>query len=157
MSRMIPKACPPSLDEMRNVIKAPTEMTEIDAHINDQAFADTALAIFDGWVAKRHSQNMSRHDILFEPIQLGPVTAKNRFYAVPHATGHGWQQPNGAIALRAMKAEGGWGVVSTQMTEIAPDSDMANHPLERIWSDDDLVTHTAQAEAIKRHGALAAI
>ena len=39
------------LDEMRNVIKPPVAMTEIDAHINDQAFADTALAILDGWVA----------------------------------------------------------------------------------------------------------
>ena len=25
-------------------------MTEIDAHINDQAFIDTALQIFDQWV-----------------------------------------------------------------------------------------------------------
>jgi hypothetical protein len=26
-------------------------MTEIDAHINDAAFCETALAIFDRWVA----------------------------------------------------------------------------------------------------------
>lgn len=38
-------------DEMRNAIKAPIQLTEVNAHINDQAFADTALAIFDGWVA----------------------------------------------------------------------------------------------------------
>ena len=39
------------LDEMLSVIKPPARWTEIDAHINDQAFADTALGIFDGWVA----------------------------------------------------------------------------------------------------------
>jgi|TARA_B110000114_G_scaffold182376_1_gene221551 uncharacterized protein (UPF0261 family) len=38
-------------DEMRKVIVSPVEMTELDAHINDQAFADTALKIFDQWVA----------------------------------------------------------------------------------------------------------
>ena len=38
------------IDEMRNVIKDPVSLTEIDAHINDQAFADAALAIFDQWV-----------------------------------------------------------------------------------------------------------
>jgi hypothetical protein len=26
-----------------------------------------------------------RYDILFEPVKIGPVTAPNRFYAVPHA------------------------------------------------------------------------
>ena len=62
-----------------------------------------------------------RYQILFEHVQIGPVTAPNRFFAVPHATGHGWMQPAGAIALRAMKAEGGWGTVAMQMTEIAPE------------------------------------
>ena len=38
------------LDEMRNAIKPPTEMVEIDAHINDQAFADAVLEVFDQWV-----------------------------------------------------------------------------------------------------------
>ena len=39
------------LDEMRASIRPPTLMTEIDAHINDQAFADTVLRIFDEWVS----------------------------------------------------------------------------------------------------------
>jgi uncharacterized protein (UPF0261 family) len=39
------------IDEARKVIKPPVEMTEIDAHINDAAFCETALAIFDRWVA----------------------------------------------------------------------------------------------------------
>ena len=39
------------LDQMRQSVKGPVQMTEIDAHINDQAFADAALAVFDGWLA----------------------------------------------------------------------------------------------------------
>ena len=100
---------------------------------------------------------VSRYDILFEPVRIGPVTTPNRFYAVPHATGHGWTQPDGSIALRAMKAEGGWGVVSSQMTEIGPDSDLASHPMDRIWDERDLGAHIKQVESIKAHGALAAI
>ncbi len=38
-------------DEMRVSIQDPLQLTEIDAHINDQAFADKALEIFDQWVA----------------------------------------------------------------------------------------------------------
>jgi uncharacterized protein (UPF0261 family) len=39
------------VDEARKAIKPPVELTEISAHINDAAFCETALAIFDGWVA----------------------------------------------------------------------------------------------------------
>ena len=96
-------------------------------------------------------------DILFEPVKIGPVTAPNRFYSVPHATGHGFEAPMGAIGLREMKARGGWGVVSTQMTEIGPESDMANHRMERLWDDSDLPAHRLFVERIKKHGALTAI
>ena len=40
-----------------------------------------------------------------------------------------------------MKAEGGWGTVAVQITEISPDSDFANHPMERIWDDTDILRH----------------
>lgn len=38
-------------DEVRKVITTPIKLTEIEAHINDQAFADAALAVFDAWLA----------------------------------------------------------------------------------------------------------
>ena len=98
-----------------------------------------------------------RYKILFDNVKIGPVIAPNRFFAVPHATGHGWNQPSGAIALRAMKAEGGWGVVAVQISEISPDSDFANHPMERIWDDSDIIRHSYQVEEIKKHGSLSAI
>jgi hypothetical protein len=34
-----------------------------------------------------------RYDILFEPVRIGPVTARNRFYQVPHCTGVGYDLP----------------------------------------------------------------
>ncbi len=38
------------LDEMRKSINPPVAMTEIEAHINDRAFAGAALEILDGWI-----------------------------------------------------------------------------------------------------------
>ena len=37
-------------EEMKTSIKPPAQLTEIDAHINDQEFADAALRIFDHWL-----------------------------------------------------------------------------------------------------------
>ena len=37
---------------IRNLVKPPIELHEIDAHINDEVFADTALEIFDRWLAE---------------------------------------------------------------------------------------------------------
>ena len=41
----------------------------------------------------------SRYDILFEPVKIGPVTAKNRFYQAPHCNGMGHPMPE-AVAAR---------------------------------------------------------
>ena len=49
-----------------------------------------------------------RHDILFEPVRIGPKTLKNRFYQVPQCTGAGVLKPGANAAHRAVKAEGGW-------------------------------------------------
>ena len=38
----------------------------------------------------------ARYDILFEPVQLGPVRAKNRFFQVPHCNGMGYRGSNRA-------------------------------------------------------------
>ena len=98
-----------------------------------------------------------RYDILFEPVKIGPVTAPNRFYAVPHATGHSPLMPNGSIALREMKAEGGWGTVAMQLAEIDPTSDISNLPMERFWDDTDVKSHALMVERVKAHGAITAI
>ena len=51
----------------------------------------------------------SKHDILLEPIQLGPKTMKNRFYQTPQCTGAGSDEPGTQARHREIKAEGGWG------------------------------------------------
>jgi dimethylamine/trimethylamine dehydrogenase len=52
-----------------------------------------------------------RFDVLFEPVRIGPVTAKNRFYQVPHCNGGGYRDPSAAAEMRRVKSEGGWGVI----------------------------------------------
>ena len=98
-----------------------------------------------------------RYDILFEEVQIGPITTPNRFFSVPHATGHNPLMPNGSIGMREMKAEGGWGVVCMQLAEIDPTSDISNLPMEKFWDDTDIKSHALLVERIKRHGALTAI
>ena len=44
-----PDALAAFIDEMRSVVRPPVSMTEVEAHINDQAFAEAALVIFDDW------------------------------------------------------------------------------------------------------------
>jgi dimethylamine/trimethylamine dehydrogenase len=98
-----------------------------------------------------------RYEELFEPLQIGPVTAKNRFYQVPHCTGMGHALPRTLAAMRAMKAEGGWGVVCTEYCSINPTSDDHPHPFAAVWDDGDLANLAAMADQVHAHGALAGI
>ena len=98
-----------------------------------------------------------RHDILFEPIKLGPVTAPNRFYQVPHCTGMGYEQPQTLIAMRAMKAEGGWGVVNTEYCSVDPSSDDRPYPYASLWDEGDRATLARLAEGVHAHGSLAGV
>jgi dimethylamine/trimethylamine dehydrogenase len=99
----------------------------------------------------------SRYELLFEPLAIGPVTAKNRFFAVAHSAGMGFAQPHATAALRAMKAEGGWAVVCTGVCEIDETSDMMGHQNDRLWDDHDVACHRLATDEIHRHGALAAV
>jgi dimethylamine/trimethylamine dehydrogenase len=98
-----------------------------------------------------------RYDILFEPVKIGPVTARNRFYQVPHCNGMGWRDPSALAAMRGMKAEGGWAVVCTEMTEIHQTADVAPYVELRLWSDQDIPMHARIAEKIHEHNSLAGI
>jgi len=98
-----------------------------------------------------------RYDILFEPVQIGPVTAPNRFYQTPHATGMGNMKPNSSAALRALKAEGGWGVVCTEYCSIHPSSDETPFAYLTLWDDEDMRQLQITCEAIHQHGSLAGI
>ncbi len=98
-----------------------------------------------------------RYAPLFEPLKIGPVTAPNRFAVAPYANGHSFLMPNGARGIRETRAEGGWGIVGMQLTEIDPTSDLSGLPYERLWDDDDVAVHARSVAAIQAHGALASI
>jgi dimethylamine/trimethylamine dehydrogenase len=98
-----------------------------------------------------------RHDVLFEPVKIGPLTTKNRFWQVPHCSGMGYRYPNAEARMRGVKAEGGWGVISTQEAEIHPTSDISPANEARLWTVADIPALTRVTEAIHEHGALAAI
>ena len=97
------------------------------------------------------------YDILFETVRIGPVIAPNRFYQVPHCNGFGHRMPQALAAMRGMKAEGGWGVVCTEETEIHHSSDLSPYFEGRIWSDEDIPALALMAEAVHRHGSLAGV
>jgi len=98
-----------------------------------------------------------RYDILFEPVQIGPVTARNRFYQVPHCNGLGHVFPKGEAAMRGMKAAGGWAVVSTQEVDIHHSSDSSPFIEGRLWDEGDMKRLALMAEAAHEHNSLAAI
>jgi len=99
----------------------------------------------------------SPYDILFETVRIGPVTAPNRFYQVPHCNGFGHRMPQSMAAMRGMKAEGGWGVVCTEETEIHHTSDLSPYFEGRIWDDEDIPTLKLMTDAVHQHGALAGV
>ena len=97
-----------------------------------------------------------RYDILFQPVKIGPVTARNRFFQVPHCNGMGYRHPQAHAAMRAMKAEGGWGVVANEECDFHPTSDVAPFIEGRLWDDHDIPHNAMLCDAVHEHGALAA-
>jgi dimethylamine/trimethylamine dehydrogenase len=98
-----------------------------------------------------------KYDILFEPIQLGPKTLKNRFYQVPHCIGAGSEKPGMQAYHRGIKAEGGWGACCTEYCSIHPESDDTSRVSARIWDEGDVRNLKAMTDRLHEFGALAGI
>ena len=98
-----------------------------------------------------------RYDVLFEPMAIGPVTAPNRFYQVPHCNGGGYRDPSAAAEMRGIKAEGGWGVIFTEQTEMHHTSEITPFIELRLWEDKDIPQLRRMSEKMKTRGALAGI
>ncbi|MEW9624313.1 FAD-dependent oxidoreductase [Rhodanobacter geophilus] len=98
-----------------------------------------------------------RYDLLFAPLKIGPVTAKNRFFQVPHCNGMGHAMPLAHAAMREVKAEGGWAVVSTEECEIHPSGDLTPYVEARLWDDRDIPALALMCDKVHAHGALAAL
>jgi dimethylamine/trimethylamine dehydrogenase len=97
------------------------------------------------------------HEILFEPVRIGPKTLRNRFYQVPHCSGFGTEKPWTQAAHRGVKAEGGWAAVCTEYAPISPDSDEAPLVAARFWDQDDMRALRLMTDTAHEHGALAGI
>ncbi len=97
----------------------------------------------------------SRYDVLFEPVRIGPVTARNRFYQVPHCNGMGRAWPTPMAVMRGIKAEGGWAVVCTEQCDVHPSGSTLREI--RLWDEQDIPLLARTAELIHRHGSLAGI
>ena len=98
-----------------------------------------------------------RYDILFEPVKIGPVTARNRFYQVPHCNGMGYVRPNSLAKMREIKAEGGWSVVCTEEVWIHHSSEIVPHAEGILWDDGDIPALAKMTEAVHKHDSLAGI
>ncbi len=98
-----------------------------------------------------------KHDVLFEPITIGPKKTRNRFWQTSHCAGPGSERPGAQAHLRGMKAEGGWGVVFTEYCSIHPEADEYPYTSARIWDDGDVRNLGYLCEVAHRHGSLAGI
>jgi dimethylamine/trimethylamine dehydrogenase len=99
----------------------------------------------------------ARHDILFEPVTIGPKTLRNRFYQVPHCTGFGITKPYSQAHHRGVKADGGWAAVCTEYGAVSDDSDESPYAMATLLDDTDQALLALTAREAHRHGALAGI
>ena len=97
------------------------------------------------------------HEILFEPVRIGPKTLRNRFYQVPHCSGFGTEKPWTQAAHRGVKAEGGWAAVCTEYAPFSPESDEAPLIAARFWDEDDMRALRLMTATAHEHGALAGL
>lgn len=98
-----------------------------------------------------------KYDILFEPIQIGPKTLRNRFYQVPHCIGAGTDRPGFQAAHRSLKCEGGWAAVNTEYISIHPESDDCHRVSARIWDEGDVRNLRAMTENVHKYGSLCGV
>jgi len=98
-----------------------------------------------------------RYDILFEPVRIGPVTARNRFYQVPHCNGMGRQHPTSWSEMRRVKAEGGWAVICTEEVDFDVSGESTPYNEGRLWDERDIPYHARMTEKVHDYGSLAGI
>jgi dimethylamine/trimethylamine dehydrogenase len=98
-----------------------------------------------------------KYDILFEPIQIGPKTMRNRFYQVPHCNGAGVTYPGTQAAFRGMKAEGGWAVVCTEQCAIDDENEITPNTLAVLTDEGDMINLRHMCDEVHKWGSLAGV
>ncbi len=97
------------------------------------------------------------HDVLFEPVPIGPKTLRNRFYKTAHGTRFGVEYPARQAAFRGMAAEGGWAAVHSDLCSIHPESDNAPNAICRLWDESDVRALALMCDAVHEHDSLAGV
>jgi dimethylamine/trimethylamine dehydrogenase len=116
-----------------------------------------AIRVIRAILSPRVSGRPSRFDVLFEPVQIGPVRARNRFFQVPHCNGMGYRDVSAHAEMRRVKAEGGWAVICTEQAEIHYSSEITPFIELRVWDDQDIPALARIADGIHSGGSLAGI
>ena len=88
------------------------------------------------------------YDILFVPVAIGPLTAKNQFYQVPHCNGGGYRDPSAVAEMRRVGSKGGWGVNFTEHTKLHHTSELAPFIELCLWDDDDIPMLAKMSDAM---------
>ena len=96
-----------------------------------------------------------RYDILFDSVQIGPVTSRNRFYQTPQCNGMGRSYPTSMAAMRGVKAEGGWGVVFAEQCDFHYTSDNTRNV--RLWDEQDIPILARMTDMVHAHDSLAGL
>ena len=90
-----------------------------------------------------------RHDILFEPIRIGPKTLRNRFYQVPHCTG--LRHREAAARRPRYRGDEGGGRLGRGLHRVlrrsAPTPTSRRTSRRSCWDDDDLRAPGAHVRA----------
>lgn len=105
----------------------------------------------------RRQKRDPKYDVLFEEVQIGPKTLRNRFLQVPHCMGGGSENPGFQAVFREMKAEGGWAGIFTEGTSIAPEADIDPLTIVRLWDEGDVRNLRMLTDRVHAHGSLAGV
>jgi len=84
---------------------------------------------------------------MFEPVTIGPVTTRNRFYQVPHCNGMGYRDPTALATMRAVKPRR-LGCGLHEQVEIHPTGDIALSLELRNWDEQDVPMLARIADAV---------
>ena len=98
-----------------------------------------------------------RHDVLFEPVRIGPKVLRNRFYQVPHCSGRRDRQA--VFSGRASGDQGGGrlGGGLHRVRRGRPGSDEAPAIPSGCGDDEDARALAVACESVHEHGALIGI
>ncbi|MDV6211817.1 FAD-dependent oxidoreductase [Rhodococcus erythropolis] len=99
---------------------------------------------------------MTKHSALWQPIELGPVSVKNRIVVTAHALMYGDKDnlmTQQSIDYYEERAKGGAGLILTEAQAVHATSRGLGYRTHQGWKTDVIPVYERLAEAVHRHGA----